>query len=688
MYCPMCQAQLEEGVRFCMDCGCDMSVRVSTPVPAGPRPYDEPYRAAPPAEHPSAAAPPAEHPSAAAPPAEHPSAAAPPAEQPSAAAPPAEHPSAAAPPAEDPSAAAPPAEDPSAAAPPAEQPSAAAPSGVPPRPPTRNDVSDSSVGAVIQAGTIAGDVTVHTTLAHGQAPADSWPRVGQLRRLWFGVRPTSHFGDEPSLTPYVERDCDEELHSLVVRGLHEGGLVVVTGGPLSGKTMTAAWAALSAGTDPEPRVHAPHPGADLRGIASGEHGRAGHRILWLDELEDHLGPQGLTAALLFRLTQERVLVLATMRDTAYDEHRFGGGPAARVLSGARTVELSRRWSATELARLAGAEDPRLTAAAKWRGGRGVTEYLALGPELWDEWRRARRPRRHPTGHFLVRAAIDLARCGIEEDIPLPVLCAVLEGYGEQEASVREEQRHESFEDALTWATRLRYEATGLLVPGAEADTYRAYGSLVADAVRSGELGQVPVPVWIHGSATAAGYGLDVAPVVAACRAALAPRAAEGDVEAYLLLGWVTAAAGDVSEAEGWYRRAADRGHTLACNELGHILAGRGAAMEAAGYLERAAAAGRTDAYVTLGKLYRDRARHWFTAGAEAGDPDAAFHLAELVLRPGRVEKSARWYREAAETGHRNAAFALNVLRVGMTLPPEQGDEPPPDTDAQGLGERG
>ncbi|MFH8796382.1 tetratricopeptide repeat protein [Streptomyces sp. NPDC017941] len=632
VYCPMCQARLEEDDRFCTDCEHDMSVRVSTPVPSGALPDDEPYRAAPPATPPPAGSPPA-------------------------------------------------------AAPPASE----LPPGVPSQPPTRNSLSDSSAGAVIQAGTITGHVTVHTTLADGRDPADSWPRVGRLRRLWFGVRPTSHFGDEPSLTPYVERDCDEELHTLVVRGLHEGGLVVVTGGPLSGKTMTAAWAALSAGTDPEPRVHAPHPGADLRDIASGGHGRDGHRILWLDDLEGHLGPRGLTAALLSRLVQEGVLVLATMRDTAYDEHRFGGGPAARVLSGARTVELSRRWSAAELARLAGAGDPRLTAAAERRGSRGVTEYLALGPELWDEWRRARRPQTHPQGHLLVRAAIDLARCGIGEDIPLAVLRAVVEDYpDEQEASVREGRRHESFEEALAWATRLRYDATGLLVPGTKADTYRAYGSLVADAVRSGELGEVSTSVWVHGSATAAAHGLDVAPLVDACRAALLPRAAGGDVEACLLLGWVAVAVGDVSEAEGWYRRAADRGNPLGCNELGHILAGRGAVVEAAGYLEKAAEAGSKDAYLTLGKLYRDRARHWLNQGAEAGDPNAAFHLAELLLRPGRMGKSARWYRAAAETGHRDAAFALNVLRVGMTLPPEQGAETPPDTDTdtdtQGQGE--
>ncbi|GGO56020.1 zinc ribbon domain-containing protein [Streptomyces lasiicapitis] len=578
VYCPMCEARLTDDDRFCTDCGHDMSVPVPAAVRTGP-----PSDGKPPVASPVAASSPVAPPLVAPPP---------------------------------------------VVPPPGDEASPFVPSPVgPTQPTTRNSVSDGSAGTVIQAGTIAGDVTVHTA-ALAPAPAKNWTRVSQLRRLWFGVRPTSRFGDEESLTPYVLRDCDEQLHALVARGVREGGLVVVTGGPLSGKTMTAAWAALNTGVDPEPRVHAPHPGADLRDLTSGPHDRTGHHILWLDELEGHLGPHGLTTALLSRLTQERVLVLATMTDTAYDEHRFGGGPAARVLSGAHTVELSRGWSPTELARLARADDRRLTDATKWRGSRGVTEYLALGPELWDEWRRARRPQAHPRGHLLVRAAVDITRCGLEEDIPLDVLREVHEGYSEDEALGIDERGHEPFEHALAWATRLRYEATGLLVRGEQADTYRAYGSLVADAVRSGQFGAVPDWLWLAVADGACRHGFDLAPVLAACRAATEARVAAGDVHVYVVLGLITEYAGNVSEAEGWHRKAADRGGVLACNRLGHILVNRGAFVEAIGYLEQAAEAGWTDAYVTLVKLHRDRAGYWLTKAAEAGDPQAALHLTE------------------------------------------------------------
>ena len=59
-----------------------------------------------------------------------------------------------------------------------------------------------------------------------------------------------------------------------------------------------------------------------------------------------------------------------------------------------------------------AEDPRLVEAARRCGVEGVAAYLAVGPLLWEEWQRARRADRHPRGYALVRAAVDLARCGL------------------------------------------------------------------------------------------------------------------------------------------------------------------------------------------------------------------------------------------------------------------------------------
>ncbi|MFI6037632.1 hypothetical protein ACIBBD_26340 [Streptomyces sp. NPDC051315] len=75
------------------------------------------------------------------------------------------------------------------------------------------------------------------------APADTWPRLRAVRRLSLGIRPVRRLGDESPLPPYVRRDADAALDRIVGERLGAGGLVVVTGEPLSGKSRTA-WAAL------------------------------------------------------------------------------------------------------------------------------------------------------------------------------------------------------------------------------------------------------------------------------------------------------------------------------------------------------------------------------------------------------------------------------------------------------------
>ncbi|MGH4029853.1 tetratricopeptide repeat protein [Actinomycetota bacterium Odt1-20B] len=466
--------------------------------------------------------------------------------------------------------------------------------------------------------------------------ADGWPRVDELRRLSFGVRPTSRFADEPALPPYVPRDCDDTLGALVAHGLREGGLVVLIGEPLSGKTMTAAWAALHPATGPGTRIHRPDPGTDLRDLPARLRGGTGHYIVWLDDLEGHLGEHGLTAGLLAQLTQERALVLATMRDEAYARHRFGGDSSQRVLAGARTLHLGCDWSPAELDRLADhADDPRLAAAGKRRGSTGVTEFLAVGPELWEEWRHAgRRGSAHTCGHFLVRAAIDLARCGVEDDIPLELLLDIQGRHPEYKEYAASGAGQETPADALAWATAPRHGVTGLLVPGSADDTYRAYGSLVADGARSGELPPLLDVVWVRAVLGAKKYGFATLPAVTAgYRAAFLPRAEGGETQAQCMLGFFAEDAGDTEEAETWHRRAADRGHVDSCVQLGNLLAGRGAGAEAIPYLETAAEAGKREVLPLLGRLLQERAVHYLRRAESHGDAASAARLEGPLVPP-------------------------------------------------------
>ncbi|MEU1146662.1 hypothetical protein ACFYO9_23225 [Streptomyces sp. NPDC005863] len=536
--------------------------------------------------------------------------------------------------------------------------------GVPPSP--YNSVSRSAVEYLIQSGVISGGLHLTSPRAGrdhvevgagaagpggqvigvqnnyaGGAPqpqgADGWPRVGALRRHAPGVRPARRFGFEQRLPPYVERDCHRELSAMITLAVTDGGLVVVTGEPLSGKTMTA-WAALQHGAGDDARVHAPQPGTDLRDLPGRIPDRAptARHVVWLDDLEDHLGEHGLTAGLLARLTHEGVLVLATMRDEAYDAHRFGAGPASRVLSAAATVELTCRWSAAELTRLAAADDPRLVDAVRWRGTLGVTEYLAVGPELWDEWRRsARRGGPHPLGHLLVRAAIDLARCGLTRGVTPKLLTRFQEEYEAEygKESGADDAGREELDAALAWAAALRHGVSGLLVPGEWPGTWRACGSLVADAARSAGTEPLPDSAWIRAYRELEPHDTaELDALAAAFRLALTPRAASGDVHALLWLGRLARDEGDLAGAEGFFRDAAGRGDTRAAAALGHLLATRVAYAEAVPYLTAAADADEPGAAALLGQVHQHLAVHYFRIARAAGDESATRRL-KGPLRP-------------------------------------------------------
>ncbi|MFE1960119.1 tetratricopeptide repeat protein [Streptomyces sp. NPDC059479] len=522
-----------------------------------------------------------------------------------------------------------------------------------------NSVSGGAVvGNVVQTGSIGSFYLNDGGHAGGLPAPDDWPRPDELLPFDFGVWMSRTFRDEPDLTPYVERDHDLRLGDLLWDGAQSGGLVVVTGERLSGKTRTA-YEALSAGLSHRGKVFAPSPGTDLRTLPALLRGRSdGPYVLWLDDLEGHLGGHGLTPGLLTQLIQQRVIVLATMSDKEYEKHRFGSTASSRVLVRAETVELSSRWSEDELSRLMklSSHDARLAGALNRRGDSGVTQYLAIGPDLWAEWQHARRPSAHPRGHLLVRAAIDLARHGVVGPLPLDLLRSVHELYGPEIADAN----RESFEDALAWATEIRNGVTGLLVAGPEPGTWCAFGSLVAGASRAPDMEPMPHSAWgcvmdevIYGE-----FGSET--VVTAAQAALLPEAEKGDADAMMWFALFCHEAGDMAEAARWHRAAADADPWYA-HFAGEFFARQGNALEAIPYLRTAAESGNRHSAALLGSLLRDEAAHWLRIAAEYGNGEAAYELANLLHRPGRpVQEADKWYAKAAELGYVPAPNGLQA----------------------------
>ncbi|MGW1205219.1 tetratricopeptide repeat protein [Streptomyces cyaneofuscatus] len=490
-----------------------------------------------------------------------------------------------------------------------------------------NSVSDGTFHApVVQAGAVSGGVHTYYGQPHFSVlpPVSEWPRLDTADPIALGVRRTRRLPGESPLPPYVERYCDEELGDRVREAAREGGLVVVTGAPLSGKTRTV-WAALVANLPGKTRVFAPSPGTDLRGLAAVVRGRGeAGCVLWLDDLGGHLGEHGLTPAVLADLVRLRVPVLTTMEDEAYDARRFGAADRVRVLDGTRPVELNRVWSDSELGLLEEAEEPRLWSARLWRGAHTVPEYLAVSPDLVEEWRRAARPARHPRGHLLVRAAVDLYRCGVPDGaVSGEVLREAQRLYPDAYAVAEAE----SFDDGLAWAAEQRYGVSGLLIPGEKNGTWGVFGGLLADAGdRPGDW-PVPLDLWMFALDTAGSRGGRLT-VRLSAHVHLVERAKD-DPAAAAVLGEINFTVGDLKTAEFWCRIGADAGHTKAAAALGELMVARGASAEAIPYLEQAAEAGDVRSQYSLGLLLVDRAKDWMNRAAEAGHPLAGRALSRL-----------------------------------------------------------
>ncbi|MER7374394.1 tetratricopeptide repeat protein [Streptomyces lanatus] len=479
---------------------------------------------------------------------------------------------------------------------------------------------------------------------YGSVPAPAeWQPVGLVEPMEFGVRPTRHVPGLPDVPPYVPRDCDGDLWAK----LAHRGLVLILGEPYAGKSYTA-WQAVRSLEGH--RLYVPDPGEDLRGLLAAMKGRSGRYVVWLDEVTDHLGERGLDPRLLGRITGLGAVVLGTMSPDEYYRRRTGTTPGDRVVAAARTVELPREWSEAELARLAAHEDdPRAYPAYMWSGREGAASYFAVGHLLFDEWGRVGTQLDHPRGQLLVRAAVDLARCGVTVGVPAELLKKV-------QAQYRAEEK-ESFEDALAWASAPMFGASGLLVAGERDGTWRAYGALVAEALRSGGLEPVPDEVWwtlLDAPESEAPFERDA--VLDAVRAALHPRFEAGDTE--LMVAFARRVDGD--EREAMLRRAADAGHTGAVEELASHLLDAGDEESALWCLETAARSGSVWAAREAGRLHHDLAERWLRRAAEAGD-GAAAHQLGMLLRGVDNDAALHWFTRAADADYEQVATSLAGL---------------------------
>ncbi|MFI0813221.1 tetratricopeptide repeat protein [Streptomyces echinatus] len=472
------------------------------------------------------------------------------------------------------------------------------------------------------------------------------PRCGQLVRPELaGVHPADGQLDR-SAPPYVERDAEPVLRAALARD----DFVLILGESTAGKTRLAY--EVTRALFPRHAFVRPLNRSALA-AAIEEARRSKRAVLWLDDLENYLGADGLTSSMLAGLLQgrtDRAVVLATMRSEEYrrydarEESRLTGSDRdawrveREVLDRARKIRLARHWSPAEQQRATRYQaDPRIRLALKSCDRFGVAEVVAAGPELLAAWENAWAPGANPRGAAVVATAVDCRRAGLLRPVSRQWLQELHPPYLVERGGP--DLQPEPFEEAMQWACKAAYATSGLLV-GNYSQGYLAFDYLL----NKPGLSPVPDHLWealltrvdptdAYDMGLVAHQANQLSRAVAALELARSGGAAGAD---YLLAiavgdrGWPRQAVGDLEDVVR--RRRAELGwchpDTLAARHQLAFFRG-----EAGDTAVAAAAFGElvVDTTAALGPNHADTlaARHqraYFTG--EAGDS----HTAVLQLR--------------------------------------------------------
>jgi tetratricopeptide (TPR) repeat protein len=521
------------------------------------------------------------------------------------------------------------------------------------------------------------------------------PRVGQVTDpVALGIHPAAEPGDLdagaagsvdlPAGVPvYVPRDKDAELDAKLARG----GLVLVVGDSTAGKSR-AAYEAIR-------RLFAqrwllvPHARQSLRRLLDGgvEFRDA---VVWLNDLERWLSPDGLDLGLLRRLLgdgQRRVVVAATMRASEYvartpeqeqgrlDPERELRWVEREVLDQAARVELARRFTRPERERAEQrAWDPRIADALAHAGAYGLAEYLAAGPRLWQRWRgglAVDNPSERLAGAAIVAVAVDCRRAGLTRPVPEALLRDLYLGYVDTLVGRRMEPG--AFALGLAWATT-PIQATSALLSETEQG-YVVFDYLVDQVQMDPDAPPILEPTWARllsslepDEAAAIARAADRTGDAEHAERAWRVAAAAGHGGAEIDLGLLLLHQERVEEAESWLRKAATAGRHDAEAGLGLLLLHQERVEEAESWLRKAATAPEPEAALDLPIVdqgHVGEVEQLVHKAAIGGDHAAAIALRRLLVDQGRVEEFVKVVRKAATASTHTAQAALGMLLVGQ-----------------------
>lgn len=269
------------------------------------------------------------------------------------------------------------------------------------------------------------------------------------------ARPETAGVNSSRVPEYVSREVDRELR----QGMTNAGFILVTGPSTAGKSRTAYEAMRLALRDH--RIIAPGGKKDVA-AALDRFGREHKCVLWLDDLERFIGPDGITRTIIIQVlhgTGHHRVVVATIRDGELERHAPGSGSPAsidtelqrgmrEVIEQAWKIRVSGDFSQRELEGARASGDPRIAWALEHAGEYGVTQSLTAAPRLLRTWKSGQE--RFPRGAALVTAAVDCRRAGLTGPLPKRLLEELHALYLVGSPAGRTQP--ESLKTAWNWAT--------------------------------------------------------------------------------------------------------------------------------------------------------------------------------------------------------------------------------------------
>jgi tetratricopeptide (TPR) repeat protein len=486
-------------------------------------------------------------------------------------------------------------------------------------------------------------------LRHGRVPL-----VLGVSPLELGVKPAIDIGISGGLNssgryadlpPYVIRDGDSALEVAIARG----GIVLLHGRAASGKSRSA-YEAIRRLRGKSALLVPAYPAA-LRELLDAGY-RVANAIVWLDDLEQYLIPDGLDLGLLEQLCpsgRQDVTIVSTIRDEELARWRQAG-LADYGNNDVATRRLERRISQvimqlprerliavgqylTDAERkplISGKLDSRVTAALE-AGERpdssvGFAEYLAAGPAMMDRWSVGDGPL-FDVGQALVSAAVDCRRAGHNRPLHSDILARLHRRY--VSPARRDRADLPSVEQGFEWACQPVLGASSCLSPRQGARYLASDYLLDRTQAGIGPLAGTIVPDEVWNALLA----ID-------------------DPHEIVSVGGHAYWAGRQDIAETAYRLAAEAGEAGGIINLGELLADEGRIDEAEEHWRRAAYDGWYDAMYELAVILEERgdlesAKYWYRRAAEADDPRAMNALGLLAEAEEKSDEAESWYRQAA-----------------------------------------